>query len=57
MTTKDEGGKAKIWKCGDCRLWMTKQCPREKNVDGWNRGPSMSGWTCEKFAKAQGEKP
>lgn len=35
--------------CGDCKLWMTSECPREKNVNGWNRGPSMNGTICEIF--------
>jgi len=37
--------------CGDCDLWMkSTQCPREVNVNGWNRGPSMADHKCSKFA-------
>ena len=36
-------------RCGDCSLWMTSKCPEEKNVNGWNRGPSMNGYTCHQF--------
>ena len=37
-------------KCGDCYYWMkSSECPRERNVKGRNRGPSISGSPCEKF--------
>lgn len=26
--------------CGDCNSWMTRACPRERNVNGMNHGPS-----------------
>lgn len=26
--------------CGGCDNWMTRQCPRERNVNGRNYGPS-----------------
>ena len=42
----------KVERCGDCRLWMTRQCPREANVNGWNKGPSMSAAICDKFQGA-----
>jgi hypothetical protein len=36
--------------CGGCFNWMKSgSCPREKNVNGLNRGPSCSGTPCEKF--------
>ena len=36
--------------CGDCRLWMhSRECPREKNVNGYTRGPSMNADICELF--------
>lgn len=38
-------------RCGDCRLWMMKACPREHNVNGYNRGPSMEGIICGKFVE------
>ncbi len=41
-------------KCGDCYWWMkSKDCPREKNVNGFSRGPSMSGIACGKFSSRQ----
>ena len=37
-------------KCGGCFYWMkSRQCPKERNVNGWNRGPSMNGAICSKF--------
>lgn len=36
--------------CGDCSKWMTSDCPKEKNVNGRNRGPSMSEVICDKFS-------
>lgn len=44
-----------IWgannKCGSCRLWMTKQCPREThdNRIGRRRGPSCDAPKCSAF--------
>lgn len=26
--------------CGGCNNWMTRACPRERNVKGMNHGPS-----------------
>jgi hypothetical protein len=26
--------------CGGCNSWMTRACPRERNVNGMNHGPS-----------------
>lgn len=37
--------------CGNCRFWMcSNDCPREHNVKGISRGPSMRERACEKFA-------
>ncbi len=33
-------------RCGACRLWMTKECPREMP----NKGPSFIDFPCVKFA-------
>lgn len=36
--------------CGSCFFWMkSRDCPREHNVNGYNRGPSMSASPCSKF--------
>jgi hypothetical protein len=36
--------------CGNCERWMkSSQCPRERNVNGYSRGPSMSEPACSKF--------
>lgn len=36
--------------CGNCYFWMkSRECPREKNVKGYSRGPSCSGFACDKF--------
>ena len=41
-------------RCGDCYFWMKSSlCPRETNVNGWNRGPSMDDWPCEKFMQKE----
>lgn len=39
--------------CGDCALWMTRACPQETNVNGWNRGPSCAAPICSKFVETQ----
>lgn len=42
--------KPKPKRCGDCFFWMKSSlCPEERNVNGWNKGPSMSGIPCAKF--------
>ena len=45
--------KAEITKplrCGDCYWWMkSRDCPREVNVGGRNRGPSMNDRPCGKM--------
>ena len=43
----------KYFKCGQCKLWMTRECPQERNVNGWNRGPSCEGVTCSKFVLSE----
>ena len=36
--------------CGGCYWWMkSRRCPREKNVNGWNRGPSMNSPVCKEY--------
>lgn len=38
------------YKCGDCFLWMTRTCPREKaDTKGRKSGPSMNDSTCSMF--------
>lgn len=39
--------------CGDCRLWMTRACPEESNVNGWNRGPSCATSRCATFEESE----
>lgn len=40
--------------CGHCEHWMkSKQCPKEVNVNGWNKGPSMSEPPCAKYEVKQ----
>lgn len=39
-------------RCGDCNKWMkSSQCPREKNVNGRNRGPSCDDYKCGQFVE------
>lgn len=36
--------------CGNCYFWMkSRDCPRERNVNGATRGPSCSEPACGKF--------
>jgi hypothetical protein len=38
--------------CGDCSHWMkSRDCPREHNVNGYSRGPSMGERKCPKFVE------
>lgn len=39
--------------CGDCQLWMTRSCPKEINVNGWNRGPSCATPRCDSFEESE----
>lgn len=37
-------------RCGSCSKWMkSRQCPREHNVNGHQRGPSMLDTKCSEF--------
>jgi hypothetical protein len=39
--------------CGDCSRWMkSRECPRERNVNGWNRGPSCEDLPCGIFSES-----
>lgn len=40
-----------LFECGDCKRWMTRQCPKEvhDNRAGRSRGPSMKGLICGSF--------
>lgn len=42
-----------IGKCGDCCKWMTKSCPREINVKGRLKGPSMNAIICNQYIEKQ----
>ncbi len=37
--------------CGGCAQWMTRQCPREHNANGYSRGPSMNAAPCGQYAE------
>ena len=38
--------------CGDCNKWMkSSECPLERNVNGYNRGPHMNHAICGSFAE------
>lgn len=40
--------------CGDCYWWMkSRDCPREKNVNGQTRGPSSGGFPCPKMQQTK----
>jgi len=40
--------------CGDCDKWMKSgQCPRERNVNGRNVGPSCSRPICSQFVEGR----
>lgn len=37
-------------RCGNCYYWMmSRECPRERNVNGRNVGPSSGELACQKF--------
>ncbi len=43
--------------CGDCDKWMkSRECPRERNVNGWNKGPSMVDPICSVFVEKESSK-
>lgn len=38
--------------CGCCDKWMkSRECPRERNVNGRNHGPSMKGRVCSQYVE------
>lgn len=44
-------------RCGNCYWWMkSNSCPRERNVNGQNRGPSMNDLGCDKFQLTESAK-
>jgi hypothetical protein len=41
-------------RCGDCVHWMkSRDCPLERNVKGYSRGPSCDAPVCSKFVIKQ----
>lgn len=41
-------------RCGNCDHWMkSRSCPRERNVNGYSRGPSMDDLACDRFSLKQ----
>jgi hypothetical protein len=39
-------------RCGDCDKWMkSRECPRERNENGRQRGPSMNEPKCRQFVE------
>lgn len=46
----DEMKRRTIPTCGACQHWMkSRDCPAERNVNGFSRGPSMNSPPCGKF--------
>ena len=45
--------KAKNFTCGNCSLWMRKDCPKEVYdiKTGRSRGPSMNSLICSHFVR------
>lgn len=40
-------------RCGNCFHWMkSSQCPQERNVNGYSRGPSCDAHPCAKFTES-----
>ena len=36
--------------CGNCNNWMkSRECSREKNINGYSRGPSMNESPCLEY--------
>lgn len=35
--------------CGECTMWMTRNCPKEKNIAGMRVGPSMNSPICTSY--------
>ena len=47
--------KAETKRCGACDYWMkSRDCPREHNVNGYSRGPSMDAHPCQKWKANSG---
>ena len=41
-------------RCGSCFWWMkSRDCPRERNVNGYSRGPSMNSTIALRCSKYQ----
>ena len=41
-------------RCGNCFWWMkSRDCPRERNVNGQTTGPANNAPVCEKFKRTQ----
>ncbi|CDX26739.1 hypothetical protein MPL3356_60527 [Mesorhizobium plurifarium] len=39
--------------CGACDKWMkSRECPKERNVNGYSRGPSMKDFKCNQFVES-----
>jgi hypothetical protein len=39
-------------RCGACEHWMkSRECPREYNKNGWQKGPSCGDLACSKFER------
>lgn len=38
-------------RCGSCQAWMTRGCPKERNVNGYSRGPSMNEFPCGQYTE------
>ena len=42
--------------CGHCSHWMkSSECPKEINVNGYNRGPSCNTIACDNFKSTEKE--
>ena len=53
--------RAKILKanlqCGSCDKWMKSSlCPRERNINGYSRGPSCADLKCDQFVMGDSTK-
>src|SRR6185312_17104093 len=36
--------------CGNCEHWMkSSECPAERNIGGYTRGPSCDDFTCDQY--------
>jgi hypothetical protein len=42
--------KERFDRCGNCFKWMKSTlCPKEKNINGMNRGPNCNAPVCSQF--------